>query len=660
MSDPEPRSRNLPHHVAALDGLRGVAVAAVVAYHVRPEWVPGGYLGVDLFFVLSGYLITSLLVDEFSRDGRIDLLAFAGRRLRRLLPAVLVVVTAVVAHQSLRGTTGDIEQIRRHALATLAYVANWAFIRDGVSYFDAFAGPSMLRHAWSLAVEEQFYLMWPLVVFVALRVGGRRAVAGAAVAIGVGSAIWITVLFEATDPSRAYFGTDTLIFEPLIGALGAVFWPLRSTKPDWLTAAGTGAGAAWLISIFIVDDQWSGFYRGGALALGILALTAVVAATGSGPLTSTARVRPLVGLGVISYGVYLWHWPLLLMLRHTGWRRGWVDVTTIVATLTVSSVSYLLIERPIRRLGRGSSTLRDRLRPVVVATASIGAVGMFVFAMTRTSVPVNAITVDQAIAAVSSSANGSPSDREGSESTDALTVVLIGDSTAWTLGGGEITPGSDHGPFASPFDPNVITLINLARKGYRLELAPPSEDRPRQASDIADEQWWIDTVREINPDLIVALFSLTDARALQTDGNGPGFDPPNPSVLGSSPGALVLERLATMAPVVLLSSPRPVAADMLDPTNAAIFETAGVALNSNLNKTLAELAAADERVGYIDFAGWMCPDDANVAGLLHGCRATAANEPFRYDGVHFSHDGAALSAEWITGSLFDEILDGSD
>ena len=140
-------------HVAALDGVRGVAVAAVVAYHLRPEWVPGGFLGVDLFFVLSGYLITSLLLDEHARSGHIDLLGFAGRRLRRLLPAVLVVVVVATAYVAATGEYGEIERARRHALATLGYAANWVFIADGDSYFADVAGPSYFRPMWSPVIE---------------------------------------------------------------------------------------------------------------------------------------------------------------------------------------------------------------------------------------------------------------------------------------------------------------------------------------------------------------------------------------------------------------------------------------------------------------------------------------------------------------------------
>ncbi len=238
-----------------------MAVAVVVAYHLRPQWVPGGYLGVDLFFVLSGYLITSLLLAERERTGRLDLLAFAGRRLRRLLPAV---VLAVAGWAAVDGDLGELERVRRHALGTLAYVANWLFIADGDSYFADIAGPSPLRHVWSPAIEEQFYLLWPLTVMVLGRLGGRRAVGYGAVAVALVSAVWMAVLADGGDPSRVYFGTDTRIFEPLLGAVAAVLAPLGSRRsPQW-GKVGLVAALGWLAVVALVDDTWSGFYERGS------------------------------------------------------------------------------------------------------------------------------------------------------------------------------------------------------------------------------------------------------------------------------------------------------------------------------------------------------------------------------------------------------------
>ncbi len=635
-------------HVAALDGMRGIAVAAVVGYHLRPEWVPGGFLGVDLFFVLSGYLITSLLFDERTRSGSIDLLAFAGRRLRRLLPAVLLVVIAVVVHESIRGDFGQIEQARRHAFGTLAYVANWVFISDGDSYFADFAGPSMFRHMWSLAIEEQFYLLWPVTVLAVIGIGGRRAVGYAALGLGLLSIGWMAVQFDGGDPSRAYFGTDTRIFEPLIGAFGAVLWPLRGEKPAWVARAGTLAGAGWLVALFVVDDQWGGFYQGGAVLLGVMALIAVVGATASGPLARVAETTPLVWLGAISYGVYLWHWPILLMLRRGGWSGIGLDAAVIVLTLLVSTASYRLVERPIRRAGGFGGSLIRRLRPIGLATAAVVAVAVVVAVTTRNTVPADATTVNEVISSL-------PSQSEGADGfPDAATVVLIGDSSAWTVGGGWVTPGADHGPYSSPFDPEKITLVNLGRKGYRLVLndADELDDQPDWLSDnLEHEALWIETVADVQPDLIVAMFGLSDVQNSEIDESGQGFISPEPDTLRASAGAVLLDTLSDVAPVVVLSAPRLVTADMPDPDAAAFFEAASHALTANFNMLLADVSAADPGLQFLDYGDWLCPADASDPLLRDGCRATADGEAVRYDGTHYSEAGAAVAAEWLTSPI---------
>ena len=219
-------------HLPALTGLRGVAVIGVVAYHLQLGWASGGYLGVDLFFVLSGFLISTLLLEEWSGKGRIDLAAFWGRRARRLLPALFLVVIALSLYLVLNGVLGgpganglvDLSGLRGDAISTLLYVNNWHAIYAHQSYFAQFSAPSPLQHTWSLAIEEQFYLVWPLLVLVLLRVG-RRAWRGAGVAVAVGlglaSGLLMAVLFHpgaGVDPTRVYFGTDTRLFDLMAGA----------------------------------------------------------------------------------------------------------------------------------------------------------------------------------------------------------------------------------------------------------------------------------------------------------------------------------------------------------------------------------------------------------------------------------------------------------
>src|SRR4029077_13524515 len=208
-------------------------ILGVLVYHLDKNWLPGGYLGVDLFFVLSGYLITSLLLAEHARTGRINLLAFWMRRVRRLLPALLVVLVVMAVIIQLQGDVLAEGAARGDLLATLFYVANWHFVTSGQSYFSQYLSVSPDLHTWSLAVEEQFYLLWPLVVVAVLARFSRRALAVVAVVITLASATRMAILFNPVDPSRVYYGTDTRIFEILFGALAALI----------LAGAARGPGA---------------------------------------------------------------------------------------------------------------------------------------------------------------------------------------------------------------------------------------------------------------------------------------------------------------------------------------------------------------------------------------------------------------------------------
>src|SRR4051812_22136823 len=208
----------------ALDGLRALAVAAVVAFHLDEGRLTGGFLGVDAFFVLSGFLITTLLVLEWRRRAGIGLLAFWGRRARRLLPALLLLMLAVAIFAAIEVPTDELGRLRGDGIAGLFYVANWRFVASGQSYFDLFASPSPFRHLWSLAIEEQFYLVWPLITLGCLRLarGRLRVLAGVAVAGVLASTVLMAVLYQSDDPSRAYYGTDTHAHPILIGVLLAL------------------------------------------------------------------------------------------------------------------------------------------------------------------------------------------------------------------------------------------------------------------------------------------------------------------------------------------------------------------------------------------------------------------------------------------------------
>jgi peptidoglycan/LPS O-acetylase OafA/YrhL len=332
-----------------LDGLRAVAVLAVVGYHLELSWFPGGFLGVDVFFVLSGYLITRLLLAEKSGAGRIDFLGFYARRLRRLLPALLVVLAAVVGAGGLVYAGELAYVIARDAAASLGYVANWAFIWSGQSYFESFGDPSPLRHMWSLAVEEQFYMVWPLAVLL-LPTTRRRGIAGVAVLVAA-SALAMAWLYDPEQPSRAYYGTDARIHEPLIGAIAALVWVRWRDRLAVLRHAAVPCAAAMVAFMVLLADDAAIYYRGGSVLFSLIVALLILA-------VETDRERliapglsslPFVWIGKISYGMYLWHWPIIIALSPIAVggpapRAGIV----IGLTIAISAASYHLIERPIR------------------------------------------------------------------------------------------------------------------------------------------------------------------------------------------------------------------------------------------------------------------------------------------------------------------------
>lgn len=632
-------------HVAALDGLRGIAVAAVVAYHLRPEWVPGGFLGVDLFFVLSGYLITSLLLEERAATGRIDLRGFAGRRLRRLLPAMVLVVVAVTLDAALHGSHAQVEQTRRHALAALGYVANWVFIADGDSYFSWVVEPSTLRHVWSLAIEEQFYLVWPVTVWGAHRLGGRRGVGIVAGVVVVASAWWMAARFTGGDPARVYYGTDTRAFEPLLGALLAVLLPLRATAPRWVRGWGAVAFTVWVGAVVIVDDTWTGFYEGGALVLAGAAGLVVLGAASPGRFAESLSRRPLVALGAISYGVYLWHWPVLIVVRRADWPAIPSDAAIVLVTLVLATVSARVVERPVRE-GRGvASSFVGGWRPVGAAVVTMVSVGAWVV-VTTALVPHRGLTTEEAIASLV--ADG------------PATVVLLGDSSGWTLGGGEIGLDTRHGPFVSPFDGERIALVNMARKGYRLVPGATTDVggvRPRSDRDVESEQWWREVVADVEPDVVVVVLGLSDLQSRDVDGRPVAFGSPAFDRAFLESASALFDDLTPHAPVVLLTTPPLLGEDMPRADMARFFDERTRDRAGHLNRLFGELAAASPRITVVDLAGWLCPSDG-IDG--EPCRRLPSGGPVRFDGVHYSAEGAAFAAEHLTEPLLAAVVSNAD
>ena len=362
---PETAASPTPFRVTGLDGVRAIAVILVILFHLSPGAVVGGFLGVDLFFVVSGFLITSLLLREREATGRISLSAFWRRRARRLLPALAVLL--LVCSTAAYAIGGDIlVGIGQQLLGAVTFSSNWLFLAASSNYFDSTV-PELFRNLWSLAVEEQFYLLWPLLlVLVLLRVPRWVRIAGLSL-LAAGSAVWMAVLWSADNATRVYYGTDTHFFGLAIGAVlafVAASWPSRAL--EWpralrgvLGVTGPIALAGILAIAAFMNEDAAVTFQGG-LAL-VSVLSAVVIATLLVPGTPLARVldwTPLRWIGQRSYGLYLWHWPvfLLVVALLPGWARdgwsGWaLGGIALVITVAAAAVSYEFVEQPIRRHG---------------------------------------------------------------------------------------------------------------------------------------------------------------------------------------------------------------------------------------------------------------------------------------------------------------------
>ncbi|MGB0674941.1 MAG: acyltransferase family protein, partial [Candidatus Nanopelagicales bacterium] len=386
-------------YLPGLDGLRAVAIIGVLLYHAGIDWMPGGFLGVDVFFVISGFLITSLILEEYDRSGRVNFTKFYLGRARRLLPAVAVLLIAVglavlIVYQD------ALSAFREDALATVFYVNNWWYIFVDQSYFESVGRPPLLKHLWSLSVEEQFYLIWPVFALLLMRSGGRPLVRRLALVLAIASTVWMAVLSIRNgypvdaDPSRAYFGTDSHSMGLLVGAALATMWRpgrLSTQVPRGAQLIITGIGVASLAAVIgfylFVGEFTPWLYRGGFLALAFFTTALIAAVT-----HPASFLGPALGTGVLryigrrSYGIYLWHWPIFMVTRpgiDVEWSEPVTFVVRIALTLVIAELSYRLVEMPIRRgvLGRASSAVRSggalgvRAIGTLIATGIVTVVG---------------------------------------------------------------------------------------------------------------------------------------------------------------------------------------------------------------------------------------------------------------------------------------------
>lgn len=421
--------------------MRAIAVLAVIAYHFGLFGASGGFLGVDLFFVLSGFLITSLLLREQSTTGTIRFRQFWARRLRRLLPASLAMVVAVAVWAWVTLDSISLSSLRLDLLAVMGYAANWRFIASGQSYFGLFTEASPVRHAWSLAIEEQFYMLWPLLTFLVLR--NRQRGRDVLLALCVGgiavSTALMWMLFDATDPSRAYYGTDTRAAQLLVGAVFAVL-VARRRAPMRVTIArrvSIAACAAVIVSFFALTDSDEFMYRGGFLVFSVVAGILVVATvdTESGVLHKILTSSPAVYIGRISYGLYLWHWPISIAVSDTRTSLSGVSLALVrlAVTFAVSAVSFRLLENPIRHR-TGWANFGARKTVALTASGLTLAASCVIVATAGATAPPKYLTNRQDEVLLTGDTTPTNSSTSGTGSVaPARRILLVGDSLAGSL-----------------------------------------------------------------------------------------------------------------------------------------------------------------------------------------------------------------------------------
>jgi peptidoglycan/LPS O-acetylase OafA/YrhL len=635
--------RSRMRHVPALDGLRGVAVLGVVAHHLG--YLRGGFLGVDLFFVLSGYLITSLVLHEWAHTGRVDLGRFWSRRARRLLPAVFVVLGAVIAYAAYAAQDIEKDRIREDGLFTLFYIQNWHEIFTGISYWDQFSAPSPLRHMWSLAIEEQFYLLWPLVLVLVLgrpRPHDRRRPRLwrlLALTVGLGTASAAAMVLQhhsVSDVSRVYYGTDTRVAAILIGAALATLFrlgksPNGSAARTTFEIAAVGAVAALGVAWVRVGGQEDWLYEGGFLLCG-LAVGVVITAVANprpGPVGRLFSLPPLRWLGAISYGLYLWHWPVIVYVAEPrfDYQGPTLALIRLALSLGLSVVSYLVVEQPIRR-GRVPTGFVRVTGPTAFATCA----ALLVF------VTIGPSEIAPGVVAGAGNRPGSTAEPVHAEPEPVplggSLVLVVGDSGAYFLGDGMVRVAPE---FSASVVNRGIVGCGIGDGDSRIRFPNSGEimeDNPRCAPNLDRYRYWL---AGYQPN-VVFLFQAA-AGGVEREIDGQWYDECS-DTYHDWYLAKYLESLRMLrssgVPVVVGKTP--------------YMEGNYASVNRGTDCRNAVVEEAVEQVPgtrILDLLSWLCRKDGQ-------CDAEREGIKLRYEAVHFRDAGADYAARWI----LPQVLEG--
>ncbi|MFI5956674.1 acyltransferase family protein [Cryptosporangium sp. NPDC051539] len=625
-------------HRPALDGLRAIAVVVVLLFHGGVSWLPGGWLGVDAFFVLSGYLITTLLLAEHERTGRIRLAAFWGRRARRLLPALLAMVTAVTGCAHWLVAPEEQLPLRGDALAALSYVANWRMLDRGDGYAVLTASPSPLQHTWSLALEEQFYLLWPLIAGAALiRWRGRGLLLGTLAAAAASATAMALLHVPGAEPDRAYYGSDTRAFGLLVGcALALVlsaqrYRPVHAAPRRWspsvLIALGTLAAA-----LLLLDDAGPALYRGGLVAV-VLAVAVVIGAAErrpDGPLAAVLSAGPLPALGRVSYELYLWHWPVFLALDAE--RTGLSGVPLLAARCALTGVlavaTYRLLSRPVR------ARRWPRTRPVLVTLTALACVAAGSVVLTTPQQP----RTTAPTAALPDVRSGVLLSRPG-RVPGPLRITIFGDSVANSLAVG--LPRLRNATVTN----RSLIGCGIARSGpvrNASKIQPPYARCPRW------DAYWAAGVRADRPDLALVVLARWEVLDRKLDGRWQHIGE-------SSYDAYLRTELATMIRVLTADGARVVLATApynhrYERRDGSVYPEDEPDRMDAWNRMLRETARADPtRVRIVDLGTRLCPGGrytADVDGI-----------PLRSDGLHLAAPGVR---DYVAPWLLPELTSAAD